>query len=151
MHMTAIPVSPNCAHPQTMAGPAEAAGQHFLTLVRAEITALPLPAVEIAAALVAVQVALPKAFGDWILAELGLRANLQSVSPAAIAAMHIGGVSNFMHTGVHLPDNTSEFALLRALSKEAHLETAIEFLAKLANLMTELPRSIGGEVKCDRD
>lgn len=151
MHMTAIPVSQNSAYPQTMAGQAEAAGHHFLTLVRAEIAALPLPAVEITAALVAVQIALPKALGDWILAELGLRANLHSVSPAAIAAMHIGGVSNFMHTGVHLPDNTSEFALLRALSKEEHLETAAEFLEKLANLMTEFPRLIGGEVKRDRD
>lgn len=109
----------------------------FLRDLRADIAALPQGVVEIAAALVAVQFALPQTLVDWLIAEMGLRANLNSVSPVALACMKIGGVANFIHQGTIPIDLESEYALLSALCKEAHLNAAAKFLDRLVQRLAE--------------
>ena len=112
--------------------------REFLRGVRIDIQTLPQGAVEIAASLVAVQFALPLPLVDWLIAEMGLRANLSRISPVALASMKIGGVANFIHQGANPIDSLAEYTLLRALGKEAHLRAAIEFLDRLAQRLTNL-------------
>lgn len=120
-------------------------GQDFFEQTRADILALSAPVAELAAALMAVQVYIPKALGDWTLAEMGLRVNLTKVTPVALAAMKIGGVSNFLHTGKPMPDNTPEYALLRALGKEKDLQEAIAFLTRFVNRLVNLAHETQSE------
>jgi hypothetical protein len=118
-----------------------APSQDFLNEVRTDIAALPQGAVEIAAALVSMQFALPVALVDWLIAEMGQHADLTSVSPVALASMKISGVANYIHKGMDTGDIAPEYALLCALEKEQHLAVAIEFLARLVQGLASLAQA----------
>lgn len=122
-------LSPACAAP---------VGQLFLESVRHDIARLPEPAVEMAAALVAVQMDLPAALSDWIVAELGQCADLSRVSPIASATMRLAFASSLMHTPLDLPDTEPDFALIKALGREAALREARSFLQLLGQRLESL-------------
>ena len=112
--------------------------QALLHDLQAKIAQLSNPAVEMVAALVAVQSGLPQALSDWMLAEPGQRADLSQVSHLASAAMKIGLRSSLMHTGVELDDSSLDFALIRLLGGNAALKVASLFLAQLVQSLERL-------------
>ena len=132
------------AHADTAKPPADAeAGQAFLHSLQSHIAQLSNPAVEMVAALIAVQHGLPQALSDWMLAELSQRADLSQVSPLASATMRIGFSAAMLHTGVECDDSRADFALIRALGRNAALEEARGFLAQLVQKLERFaqPRS----------
>jgi hypothetical protein len=104
----------------------------FLDVLTQDIARLSPQAVELVAALVTVQHALPESLVHWLLASLAARADLRYISPAAEAAMQIGMASNFFHLDPNLLNKDSEYALLCALQKEHYLDEAVRFLRMLA-------------------
>lgn len=107
-------------------------GHHFLRVLLNDIAYLPAPTAELAAALVSVQHAVPIALVEWLLCELGKKADLDCISPAAQAAMQIGLVSNFVHLGCQFQAAEREYALIRALEKERNFHEAVAFLRLLS-------------------
>ena len=73
----------------------------FLDVLTQDIARLSPQAVELVAALVTVQHALPESLVHWLLASLAARADLRYISPAAEAAMQIGMASNFLQHRFH--------------------------------------------------
>jgi len=112
-----------------------AESEHFLRVVVEDISNLSISTVEMVAALISVQHALPSYLVDWLLSELGKRADLGHISPAAHAAMQIGLASNFMHLGIKLQTAEREYVLLRLLQKEHNLDHAVSFLRLLSKRM----------------
>lgn len=118
--------------------PNDPPGKAFLHNLQTNISKLSNPAVEMVAALVAVQYGLPQALSNWMLAELGQRADLSQVSPLASATMKIGIRSTMLHTGVPLDDSGADFALIHALGRDTALEEARLFLAQLVQSLERL-------------
>lgn len=113
-----------------------ALGAALLDVLTQDIARLSPQAVELVAALVTVQHALPENLIQWLLASLAARADLRHISPAAEAAMQIGLASNFVHLDPNLPKRESEYTLLCALQKERFLDEAVCFLRLLAQRLS---------------
>lgn len=113
------------------------AGRAFLCTLVGDIAGLKAPTVELVAALVSVQHTLPKSFVDWLLCELGKRADLEHITPAAHAAMQIGLASHFLHLGCELHVAEREYTLLRLLELEDNFSEAVSFLRQLSGKLEQ--------------
>jgi hypothetical protein len=113
-----------------------ALGAALLDVLTQDIARLSPQAVELVAALVSVQHALPASLVHWLLASLAGRADLRHISPAAEAAIQIGLASHFFHLDPNLLNKESEYTLLCALQKERFLDEAVCFLRLLAQRLS---------------
>ncbi len=109
----------------------------LLRELREDISALPPAAVELTAAMVVVQSAIPKNLTDWIYQELGQRADLSVVSPSAEAMMRITATFLYKTQDFHESEIDSGVALLRALELEDQVTLAAEFLATVAKRLED--------------
>ncbi len=110
--------------------------------VRADIERLPLGAVQLAGALVAVHPALPGALTDWIIQEMSKRVDMREVSPVAEAAMRIFIFSENFDEEFGFREVQSQYALIKAMRREQELHIAVEFFQRLFQRFDNVAASV---------
>jgi len=115
-------------------------GQFDLLLrrVREDTGALSLAAVPLVGALVSGETALPVWFREWLLGELGRRAPLEVVSPAAEAVMRLREFGRHAHMDFALQEVEAQYALLQALGLVDEMYRAVDFMTKLSERLAQL-------------
>ena len=109
----------------------------LLADLRDDIAALPSRSLDLVAALMAVQKAIPKPLSDWIYAELGKRTDLTVISPAAETLMRISATAFAQPDSANGPEIDAGVALLRALELEGDVSSAAAFLSTVAQRLQD--------------
>lgn len=107
--------------------------RQLLTHISADVVALPLSAVQLVGALVAMQEDLPPWLGNFVMAQLSARADLSVVSPAAEAVMRLRAFAAYSDMEFAQIEIQTQHALLKAIALEDKVFVAAAFLARLAN------------------
>ncbi len=110
----------------------------LLRRVREDMAALRLPTVPLVGALVSGETALPLWFRDWLLAELGRRAPLDVVSPAAEAVMRLREFGRYATMDFALQEIEAQYALLQALGLVEEMYRAVDFMTQLSERLAQL-------------
>lgn len=104
----------------------------ILDKVVKDIAALPVAAVPLAGAMIAMQTGIPTAFTAFVMSELGKRADLGLVSPAAKAVMWLSQLADDKDEQFAQNEIDKQYALIKALRLEDALVKAIVFTSQLA-------------------
>ncbi len=110
----------------------------LLRRVRGDMDALSLASVPLVGALVSGETALPAWFRDWLLGELGRRAPLEEVSPAAEAVMRLREFGRYATMDFALQEVEAQYALLQALGLVDEMYRAVDFMTKLSERLAQL-------------
>lgn len=110
----------------------------LLRRVREDMAALRLPTVPLVGALVSGETALPAWFRDWLLAELGRRAPLEVVSPAAEAVMRLREFGRYATMDFALQEIEAQYALLQALGLVDEMYRAVDFMTQLSERIAQM-------------
>ena len=106
--------------------------QQLLDQIAEDVRQLPLPAVQLVGALVALQDGMPDALHRFLMDQLGQRTDLSVVSPAAEAVMRLGAFSAYSEMEFAALEIRSQMALLRAIAMEDKVLVAAAFMSRLA-------------------
>lgn len=106
--------------------------QDLLDQISEDIRQLPLPAVPLVGALVALQDNLLPALRRFLMDQLGQRADLSVVSPAAEAVMRLSAFSAYSEMEFAELEIRTQMALLKAIAMEDKVLVAAAFMARLA-------------------
>jgi len=102
-----------------------------------DVASLPVAAVQLVGAVVAIQHHLPPALRDFIMARLSLRADMRVVSPAAEAVMRICAFSAYSDTAVAKREIQTQGAFLKAIAMDTKVLVAAQFISRLGERLTD--------------
>ena len=107
-------------------------GQLFIHIIE-DVVALPLSAVQLVGALVAMQENLPSWLSNFVMAQLGARADLTKVSPAAEAVMRLRAFAAYSDMEFAQLEIQTQQALLKAIALDDKVFVASAFMVRLAD------------------
>lgn len=106
--------------------------QQLLDQIAEDVRQLPLPAVQLVGALVALQDHLPPALHRFLMDQLAQRDDMQVVSPAAEAVMRLSAFSAYGEMEFAELEIRAQMALLKAIAMEDKVLVAAAFMSRLA-------------------
>jgi hypothetical protein len=106
--------------------------QQLLDLIAEDVRQLPLPALQLVGALVALQDGMPDALQRFLMDQLGQRTDLSVVSPAAEAVMRLSAFSAYSEMEFAALEIRTQMALLKAIAMEDKVLVAAAFMSRLA-------------------
>lgn len=109
----------------------------FFQNVADDIAALPVSAVQLVGAAIAMQEDLPQELSSFIMARLALRADMSVVTPAAEAVMRIWAFSTCGDAQLAKPEINRQQVFLQAIAQEHKLSAVAAFLSKLADRLED--------------
>jgi hypothetical protein len=98
-----------------------------------DVVALPRAAVQLVGALVAMQEDLPPWLNQFVMAQLGARADMRAVSPAAEAVMRLSAFAAYSEMEFARIEIQTQHALLKAIALDDKVFVAATFMARLAD------------------
>jgi hypothetical protein len=107
--------------------------KHQLNLIIQDVQALPVAAVPLVGALVAIQTGLPAWLNKFIMDQLNARADLSVVSPAAEAMMRLSAFAAYRDMAFAQLEIQRQFELLKAIGLDDKILVAAAFMAGLAD------------------
>ena len=105
----------------------------LLRHVADDIGALPVSALQLVVALIALQNNMPKSLRDFLMAQIGTRADLRELSPAAEAVMRLHAMGPYRDLECVQSELVAQQALLTALALDDKLFMAVAFMDRLAD------------------
>lgn len=122
--------------------------QRLLDQIADDVRQLPLPAVQLVGALVALQDNLPSALHRFLMDQLAQRDDMRVVSPAAEAVMRLSAFSAYSDMEFAALEIRSQMALLKAIAMEDKVLVAAAFMARLAERVeTALVNGVGATLQ----
>ena len=118
--------------------------QPLLQEIQDSVAALPVSAVPLVAAIVAMQPGMPSAIYALIMDWLDQRSDLSEVSPAAEALMHVLEYAKHRDVPLAQEEVRKQTQLLRALAQERQLFSAASFMQQLAVQLERLALRLSG-------
>jgi len=106
--------------------------QALLDDISEDVRQLPVSAIQLVGALVALQDNLPPALRRFLMAQLSQRADLSVVSPAAEALMRLSAFSAYSDMEFAALEMRAQMALLKATAMEDKVLIAAAFISRLA-------------------
>lgn len=105
--------------------------QKLMLEIKSEIAALPQPVVSIVAALVTANDIFPKTIHNWLLGQIGMRVDLNAVSPVAETVIRLSEFTRFKEYAFGASEIHAQTAIIKALGQEENLLSASIFVVSI--------------------
>lgn len=109
----------------------------LLQQVADDVASLPVAAVQLVGAVIAMQQDLPPALSAFIMAQLALRTDMSVVSPAAEAVMRMKAFSAYSDREFAQLEIQTQHALLRAIALDDKVLVVAAFMNRLADRLAD--------------